>query len=67
MLKKVSLQKDFVDSYTEVLGEKHTLNEFKKKKSDNFFAARRNNTAPREKYESSTSKRLDKNHAIILR
>ena len=24
MLKKVSLQKDFVDSYTEVLGEKHS-------------------------------------------
>ena len=30
MLKKVSLQKDFFDSYHEVPGEKHTSNEFKR-------------------------------------
>ena len=61
MLKKVSLQKDSVDSYTEVLGEKHTQNKFKKnKKSDNFFAARRNFTEQREKEESCASKRRQK-------
>ena len=59
-VKRISLQKDFVDSYTEVLGEKHTQNEFKKKKSDKFFAARRNVTAQREKDESCTSKRRQK-------
>ena len=59
MLKKF-LEKDFVDSYTEVLSEKHTLNEFKKKNSDISFAARRNITAQREKEESCTSKRQQK-------
>ena len=31
MLKKVSLQKNFVDSYTEVLGEKHTKTNSKRR------------------------------------
>ena len=46
--------------YTEVLGEKHTENEFKEKKSNKFFAARRNLKAQREKEESCTSKRRQK-------
>ena len=61
MLKKVSLQKDFVDSYHEVPGEKNTRKtNSKEKKSDNFFAARRNITAQREKEENCTSKRRQK-------
>jgi len=35
-------------------------NQFKNKKSDNFFTARRNNTAPLKKDESCTSKRRQK-------
>ena len=37
MVKKVSLQKDLVDSYTEVLGEKLT-HEFKKKRNRIIFS-----------------------------
>ena len=60
MLKKVSLQKDFVDSYHEVPGENIRKTNSKEKKSDNFYAARRNITTQREKEESCTSKRLQK-------
>ena len=44
--------------YTKVHGEKH--GEFKKKRSDNFFATRRNITAQRDKDENCTSKRRQK-------
>ena len=61
------LQKDFVDSYTEVLGKKH-VNEFKKKKSDNKFFSLPDEILQRsERKEKVVHQKDDKNKAIILR
>ena len=45
---------------TENKGEKHAWNQFKNKKSKNGFAARRNITVQKEKDESCTSKKRQK-------